>query len=286
MPLLPRKVLITGATGLLGSSLYPYLKDKGCRAIGCGFGQKADFNCNMSSQTETEQMLDKVRPDCIINLAALTNVDRCEEEPHQAYLLNVKIVENIAGWIKKNPQTRLVQISTDQIYDGQGPHKEEDIKIVNTYGLSKYCGELAARQVKSTILRTNFFGKSKSPDKKSFSDWLIECFKNQTPIKLFTDVLFSPLSIETLQEIIAEVIKNPAEGVYNLGSKEGLSKRDFAIMLAKRLLLDTNCAKDASSKDVNLKAARPGDMRMDCGKFEKTFKIKLPALADEIDRIL
>jgi dTDP-4-dehydrorhamnose reductase len=61
-----------------------------------------------------------------------------------------------------------------------------------------------------------------------------------------------------------------------------MSKRDFAIELAKVFSLDSGCAQDALASELNLKARRPKDMRMDCGLFEKTFNITLPSLKDEI----
>ena len=280
-----KKIFLTGATGLLGSSLYPYLKKQGFCTVAGGFEAVSDINCDLCNQAETEKMLSEQMPDIIINLAALTNVDECELNTQKAYLLNTKIVENIVGWIKKHPFVNLIHISTDQVYDGNGPHKEGDITLLNTYGFSKYCAELVAMQVRGTILRTNFFGHSAAKNKKSFSDWLIESFQKKEPIKLFTDVLFSPLSIDTLQEMIVEVVNNPIEGVYNLGSREGMSKRDFAMTLAENLSLDTNNAKDALSKELSLKARRPSDMRMDCGLFESIFNITMPYLRDEIKRV-
>jgi dTDP-4-dehydrorhamnose reductase len=71
-------------------------------------------------------MVAKAAPDIIINLAALANVDICERHPQLAYLSNVKIVENLASSIRNLPiRCHLVHLSTDQVYDGAGPHREE-----------------------------------------------------------------------------------------------------------------------------------------------------------------
>ena len=282
---LSQKLLITGATGLLGSRLYSYLKEQGFHVIGHGCSVPSDANCDLSCKNSTEQLLNDVQPQLIINLVALTDVDKCEEQPQSAYLLNVKTLENIVCWLKKNPDVPLIHISTDQIYNGPGPHKEDDITLLNTYGFSKYCAELAALQVKSTVLRTNFFGRSVLQNRKSFSDWLIHSFENKIPIKLFTDIFFSPLSLDTLGKIMVKIIKNPLPGIFNLGSRDGMSKRDFAITLAKHLSLNTDNAQEALSSGQNLKARRPDDMRMNCEYFESTFNISLPSLTDEIMRL-
>jgi dTDP-4-dehydrorhamnose reductase len=92
-------------------------------------------------------MVGKVEPEIIVNLAALTNVDLCERHPQLAYLSNVKIVENLASSIRNLPiRCHLVHLSTDQVYDGAGPHKEEDITLSNYYAFSKYASELAAER--------------------------------------------------------------------------------------------------------------------------------------------
>jgi dTDP-4-dehydrorhamnose reductase len=277
-----KKILLTGATGLLGSKLYPFLKQQGFNVVGQGHNTKADVNFDLRNQAATEDILNSVEPQLIINLAALADVDKCEQHIHDAYLLNVKTAENIVGWVKKHPKVEVIHISTDQIYDGSGPHREEDAMPINVYGLSKYCAEKVFGQVKSTILRTNFFGNGNMAQRGSFSDWLLECFRKQTPIKLFTDVYFSPLSFDTLMMLMLKMIEIPIPGVFNLGSRDGMSKRDFAIELAKVFSLSSDCAQDALVSQLNLKARRPGDMRMDCSLFEKKFNITLPLLKDEI----
>jgi len=279
------RVLLTGACGLLGSRLYPYLKGCGFDVVGHGYTASSDVCCDLRCRELTNKMLDNVRPEVIVNLAALTNVDKCEQEPQNAYLLNVRVVENIVEWIRSRSDARLVQVSTDQVYGDKGPHSEDDVALLNTYAFSKYCGELAARQVDSAVLRVNFFGHSFNPSRKSFSDWLIDSFKNQIPIKLFTDVLFSPLSLDSLVEIMAQIIEHPINGTFNLGSRGGMSKRDFALGLAGHLSLKTDCAKDSLLAESKLAACRPRDMRMDCSLFERTFGISLPSLADEIKRL-
>jgi len=282
---LSKKILLTGATGLFGSRLYPFLKQQGFNVVGQGNSTKADTNCDLRNQAATEQLLNDVQPQLIIHLVALTDVDKCEQRLQDAYLLNVKTTENIVGWIRQHPGVKIIYISTDQLYDGPGPHSEQDVMPVNVYGFSKYCAEKVVQQVESTILRTNFFGESSLPYRKSFSDWLIESFQKQTPIKLFTDAFFNPLSFDTLVEILAKVVENPIPGVFNLGSREGRSKRDFGIELAKLFSLSTDCAQDALVAEQKLKACRPKDMRMDCSLFERTFNIKLPLLKDEIKRL-
>ena len=88
--------------------------------------------------------------------------------------------------------------------------------------------------------------------------------------------------METLADLIAVVLLDPLPGVYNLGSREGMSKRDFAHALARHLELSTANTVDGTCREAGRLARRPSDMRMDSTRFEACFGAKLPTLADEI----
>lgn len=271
---------------MFGSILVPYLASRGHQVAShsrCGVTQ---YQADLSDQKGAYELLEKIKPEIVVNLVGLTDVDRCETHPNQAYLANVHTVENIANWIeqKKSP-CHLVHISTDQVYDGDGLHTEELVTLTNIYAFSKYAGELAAASVQSTILRTNFFGRSHCAKRTSISDWIIRGLTNNDSVQVFEDVIFSPLSMLTLSEMIELSIQSQPLGVFNLGSHGGMSKADFAFALAKELGLSACSMKRTTTDQVTfLKTYRPKDMRMNSSKFENTLGVKLPNLRDEIIR--
>ena len=281
------KVLVTGATGLLGCSLVPFLQEFGHQVKRMGNTQASDLNIDLTSYEQTTRALNSAKPDVIINLAALTNVDRCETHPQEAYLLNVKIVENLCAWIKTAGQTcHLIQISTDQVYDGLGPHSESELTICNFYAMSKLAGEFIAGTVSSTILRTNFVGRSLCGGRASLTDWLYGALLDETVVSVFEDVMFSPLAISTLCDCIERCIVDKPLGVFNLGSQDGMSKADFAFAFAAALgLKTTNFVRDNFKSNSTLVANRPADMRMNSGRYEACMGIRLPSLIDEVSRL-
>ena len=102
-------------------------------------------------------------------------------------------------------------------------------------------------------------------------------------ITLFNNILFNPISINSLVDILVQIISSNNFGLYNLGSKNGMSKAEFGLKLAESLNLSTkNISVDSDDKS-NLFAYRPKDMRMNCDKFEKSFKINLNSLESELD---
>lgn len=280
-----KKIVLLGGNGLLGSTLSPYLESLNYSVINLVRNKKLknDIIFNFDDELSLEDKLNAIRPNFIINLIALTDVDYCEHNPSQAFLVNAKFLKKITSWANNNKDCHLIQISTDQIYDGKGPHSEENVKLINYYAYSKYIGELFARKVPSTIIRTNFFGKSKIEKKSSFTDWIYKSIVNNNKISGFRDVYFNPLSMQTLSGFIELIINRPVSGTFNIGSHSRMSKADFIFSCAAQLKLCDKKISTCSVNDKNFSARRPQDMSMNCDKFKKAYNIKnMPLLADEI----
>jgi len=175
-----------------------------------------------------------------------------------------------------------VHISTEQRYDGKGPHLEHKAHPCNVYGLSKLAAEMAIQASPATIFRTNFFGFSRARKKTSFSDWIIDSIKTKQEITLFNDVFFSPIHMDTLCEFINMAIVRKPLGTFNVGSSDGMSKAEFGLRLAAQLRLDTSSISIGSVKQLTLKARRPQDMRMDTTFFQGKFEVSTPSIATEI----
>lgn len=277
------RVVVLGASGLLGSSLVPYLRACGHEVLGVARKAGADERADLTDPDRVGAVLGMLEPEVVVNLAALTNVDECERNPQHSYLMNVRIVENLTAWIHASGKScHLVQVSTDHVYDGKGPHVEDDITLTNYYAFSKYAGELAAAAVSSTVLRTNFFGPNQCPGRMTLSDWLVQSLVRRDPITVYEDVRFSPLSLQHLVELMECVLIKRCQGVFNLGSKEGMSKADFAFAVALALELPTRSMKRGRSDMVTSGAYRPKDMRMNSHRFEAAFGVGLPTLNEEI----
>ncbi len=277
-------ILVTGATGLLGSTLLNVLRKKGYIVKTHARTSDADFLVDLSDTKETFKLLENIKPAIIINLTGQISVELCQDKPNTAYLANTKTVESLANWIEKSEvNCHLIQISTDHLYDGKGPHTEEQVTLTNNYAFSKYAGELAAIRVPSTVLRTNFIGRSKAAHRESLTDWVYASLSNNTTIQVLDDVFFSPLSMITLAKMICLVVEEKPIGIFNLGSRRGMSKADFDFYFADCLGLQTQTMSRIDYRQATfLKAYRPKDMRLNCKKFEEHFKITLPHLIDEI----
>lgn len=275
------KVLVLGASGLLGSTLVPALKAQGHRVTAHARTGTGPAIADLNDSFATHSLIATVAPEVVVNLAGLTDVDQCESAPQSAWRANVLSVENIATACRV-AGAHLVHISTDQVYAGPATHSETQACPGNYYALSKYAGELAALSIGATVLRTNFFGASRHPNRRSITDWLFQSLMQEKPVNVFEDVFFSPLSMATLCTMIEINLHLQPSGVFNLGSHDGLSKADFAFTFARVVGLAEIRMSRTRVGDAKLTAWRPKDMRMDCSKIERTLDIALPRLEDEI----
>lgn len=278
-------VLVFGATGLLGATLCPQLKLAGWCVIRQSRSQGAEIRCDPSNLKSVRDVIKDHRPVAIVNLVANSNVDYCESHLSESYITNVRTVENLAIAINEiNTRPHLVHISSDHLYAESGPHSERSVLPINVYALTKFTGELFALQSGATVLRTNFFGRSRVDNRSSFTDWIYNSLSSARSITVFEDVLFSALHMVTLSTYITKAIEYRLPGIFNVGSREGLSKAKFAEIFADILNLDKSYLKFGSIKDVKLEARRPLDMRMDIDKFESKFDLIMPNMVDQISK--
>jgi dTDP-4-dehydrorhamnose reductase len=278
-------VLILGAYGLLGSSLSPYLESKGYKVFRHGRRKVAQVYLDPIDANTIEVELRDKAIDCIVNLVALTSIEQCEKELKQAYRANTRVLEEIVDAISRFPENErphLVTISTDHVYDGAGPHKEDKVSPCNIYALSKLAGEFVAAKVGATILRTNFIGKSFCKERIGLTDWIVDSLRFGKSVTVYEDVKITPLHISTLCMIISLVIKKEKAGTYNLGCKTGNSKAYLAFQIANILKFDTNSMVPGMLNSEKQVIPRPFDMRMDCIFFEETFDYNLPTFDSQI----
>lgn len=281
------RVVVTGATGLLGRAVVDSLHREGFDVVTHSRGSDSQVHVDLSDPQATGELLSRLAPGTVLNLAAWTDVDGCEREPHKAYQDNFQSVHSICSWIATAGQgCHLVHVSTDQVYDGLGPHVESDTRVRNCYAFSKIAAEAVASGVGATIVRTNFFGRSQTVLRKSFTDWLYDRATSGEPFQVFTDVMFNPLPIDTLARRLVDCIEVRPGCLMNLGSRGGVSKADFAFLFAEAAGLDTSLAMAVPiSPGTTLLARRPLDMRMNVQRYEEVMHTHLPALEDEIFRI-
>lgn len=270
------KILITGGNGLLASNLIFNLFGNHS-ILSLSRSNKISYKGTINKKVDFLNMADLVevfrefRPDIVINTVSLTAVEACEENFYDAYISNVQTAINIAR-ASKEAGAKLVHISTDHFCDSNFIYSTENQteRPKNNYAITKQIAEKEVFGIDSTslVIRTNFFGWGHK-FKGSFSDFIISNLRMNKEVKLFADVFYTPIITSDLCKAIIALINNKEEGVFNVVSKDRLSKYDFGLKIAKMFDLDASLIVAASINDTSL-TPRPTEMSLSNAKLVKS----------------
>ncbi len=283
------KVLILGSSGMLGQALLKAAKLKNFEVYGMAI-QNADFCFDIMNDFELKKIILNLKPEIVINSVAIVNIDACEENPSQAYLINARPVSIIAK-LCENINAYFVQISTDHYFTGDKnkKHTENDrVTLVNEYARTKYIAEkFALTYDNALILRTNIVGFRGDLSNPTFVEWVLDSLRKDNQIRLFTDFFTSSFDVTTFANIFFDKISTiRPTGLLNFAARDVFSKKDFIKYLAKQLGFDVE-KKFIDSSVLELKnAARAESLGLDVSKAEKILKYKLPTMKMVADNLI
>ena len=285
LKLLKQKVLVTGANGLLGQKIVEaFVEDFEV----CGIGRRTkpmlglkSFNYVICNITKREQILELARtfePNFIINSAAYTNVDACEDEKEECWKINVVGVENLVN-IAKRFGIHVVHISTDYVFDGvDGNYDEESRpKPLGYYGRSKLASEnaLIRSGIECAIVRTMLLYGSGINLGQNFVTWVVEKLKNGESINIVDDQFGHPTLADDLATAIRKIVELKQTGIYNIAGSECMNRFEFALKVAEAFNLDTTLIHPIKTKDLNQKAPRPLNSSFNLNKTLKELGFQL-----------
>ncbi len=285
LKLLKQKVLVIGANGLLGQKLVDtFLDDFEVHGIGRKNKPSLEFdnfNYTVCDITNREQILDLVRtfePNFIVNSAAYTNVDGCEDEKEECWKINVVGVENLAN-VAKRFGIHVVHISTDYVFDGvEGNYDEESRpKPLGYYGRTKLASEnvLISSGIDCAIVRTMVLYGIGMDLNHNFVTWIIEKLTNGESINIVDDQFGHPTLVDDLAKAILKIVDLKKTGVYNVAGSECMSRFELAQKIAEVFNLNFSLIHPIKTKDLNQKAPRPLNSSFDLNKTLKELGFQL-----------
>jgi dTDP-4-dehydrorhamnose reductase len=292
---MPQKIIVTGANGQLGSE----------------FRQIADLtphafiftdidSLDLTNQHETNSFCEKHKPDVIVNCAAYTAVDKAEEEPERAELINVGIPAMLAEYGKRSG-CRIIHISTDYVFSGDlaRPLTEEDpTGPMSRYGASKVQGEQAIMQYNNAmVIRTSWLYSSYGAN---FVKSMVRLLRERDELGIVFDQIGSPTYAADLAEAIMQIIgygqvsagKNgtPADpkngsterppapfspGIYHY-SNEGVASWYDLVWEIRELTGEECTIRPIETKDYPLPAPRPAYAVLNKAKIKNTYGLEIP----------
>tara|TARA_Y100000816_G_scaffold236085_1_gene181865 strand:- start:2467 stop:3363 length:897 start_codon:yes stop_codon:yes gene_type:complete len=286
-----KRILITGASGMLGSTLVDLWK----KHFDIYSTQRHNFNNNPSNNSfyfdllnnNYDKLLKWSEPDIIVHCAAITDVDFCEKNFELAKKVNGESVKKL---LSKNSHARLIFISSDSVFSDEVsmPIEKHKPDPINAYGMSKYIGEKHIKDAGKphVSVRTTIVGKNINSSKVSLVEWIINSVKNKKEITLFEDALFSPITIWHLANELKWIIENDVFGIYHISGNGIISKYEFGYRICKGLGLDTSLIRKGSIDDISFNAKRSKDQTLDCSHYSKIFGRVLPNMDETLDIII
>ena len=286
------KYLVTGSAGLVGSQVVKDLTDLNHQVYSSYHDTKPEYGIatklDLTNPNDIISVLDKIKPDRIIHLAALTNVDLCETEKDLATKINEKATKILAKQAAKI-DAFFVYVSTDYIFDGiKGMKKENDTpNPLGFYGKSKLAGELALNNLASSysITRTSTpFGLHKT--KKSFPLWVKENLEAKKEINVLTDQFTSPTYVPNLSKMLIEIATRQITGIIHVSGATRISRYEFAEIIADKLNLDKSLLIPINIDEMKWTAQRPKDSSLDVSLASEILNEKPQKIEQSLECLL
>lgn len=263
-----KKILITGSNGLLGQKLIEALKNQHevlATSIGdCIISDTTGFlyqSLDITDRNSVSNTFENFNPDVVINTAAMTDVDGCEEKKELCDKVNVAAVAYLRDECEKY-KAHLIHISTDFIFDGEdGPYSETDeANPLSYYGLSKLKSEqlLYDSTINWTILRTIIlYGTAENLQRNNIVLWGRKALKEGKPLNIIDDQFRSPTLAEDLANACVLAIEKQVIGIFNASGKDFMSIFEMIERMADFYNCDKSNINRISSQTLNQKAKRP-----------------------------
>jgi dTDP-4-dehydrorhamnose reductase len=253
------KIAVIGSEGMLGSELVGLLRDSH-EVVGLDMAE-----IDIRERDSTIAVITELRPDLIINSAALVDVEACEAEPETAWKVNALGSQNLALAAEKTGAEYLY-ISSDYVFDGTSESDYDELSPpcpINQYGRSKLAGEILARQIcrRTYVVRTAWlFGHRQG----NYVERVLAMADRDGVVRMATDQLESPTYTLHLAEAVEHLLQTGAYGTYHVTSEGSCTRLEFA----RFVLQAAGRGEEAieASKTQRL-AARPRRSVLDCRLF-------------------
>ena len=277
-----KKVLVTGSNGLLGQKIiYSLIERKDIDLLASSKGlnrliTKSGYryvDLDITKNEEVKKVFENENPDAVINCAAMTNVDYCEENQDSCWEINVKAVENLAKSCEVS-KSHLLHLSTDFVFDGKsGPYTENDKpNPLHFYAKSKLKSEEIVKKIMTnwTIARTIIiYGITDNMSRSNIVLWAKKEIENGNTINVVNDQLRSPTLAEDLAKGCISIIDKSAFGLYHLSGPKTYSILDLVHKVADFYNLDKSLILPVTSASLNQSATRPLSTGFDITKAKK-----------------
>jgi dTDP-4-dehydrorhamnose reductase len=265
----PKRVLVVGGNGLLGQKMTEFLIRGSAFHVAVAsqasrpvrpLNSATYAQMDITSKKDVKRVLHEIEPDVIVNCAAMTNVDACENDRERAWKINVEGVEHLIE-ASRRTNARIYHVSTDYVFDGRsGPYDEQARpEPLSYYGKSKLASEnaLHVSGIEYFIARSMVLYGTGINVKPNFALWLIQSLDQHLPVKIVDDQFGNPTLVDDLAQGLLGAIELERLGTYHLGGRDIISRYEFARRLARIFDFDLNLIVPIKTSQLRQPAIRP-----------------------------
>lgn len=277
-----KKVLITGADGMLGSEVVRLAtQNSDCNVVGCTISEM-----DITNLAEVRDTLQRHRPSHVIHCAAFTHVDLAEKEVLKAYQINAEGTKNLAFFCREL-DSELLYISTDYVFPGDKskPYVESDRPgPINNYGMTKLLGEVYAATLleRCKVIRTSWLSGLGGDYTRNFIETMLRVSETRSVLSLVNDQVGRPTFTFDLARAIVTLLDVNLYGIYHVTNSGDASWFDFAEEIFKVAGKKGLTLRPVMSEQFRSAAKRPGYSVLDNTRFEGLGIRPLPHWRDSL----
>jgi dTDP-4-dehydrorhamnose reductase len=277
------RILVTGASGRLGSALIDHLIEDGRHDVfawsrtTCGnLGEVALRSVDLCDPRAVAEALAEANPDAVIHAGAISAADAVGRDPAQGRAVNAEGTRRLAEWAGSHHR-RLVFTSTDLVFDGSRSWYREDdaARPVLAYGRTKYEAEAHVLAIREGLVArlSLLFGPTPS-GRPSFFDVAIDALRRGEPRAFFEDEFRTPLDYRTAAAILVQLVESDAIGIVHVGGRERLSRFELMRRAAVVAGIDPGLVRPGRQADAILPEPRPADTSLDTSRLATLFSTR------------
>lgn len=276
-------VLITGATGFIGSQIPSFLHARGLAPAQVLTPTRTQLD--LAQPDTLASTLDRFAPRVIIHCAAMRDLMHCEREPELAITVNVHATAALAHWCRVHA-ARFIYLSTDQVFDGhRGMYREDDPRRpINHYGVTKALGEDAARVASDhTVARIALTLGHTKERTRSPNEFVVANLRAGKPATLFENEFRTPVLVADAAHALAQLATLPnAPTTLHVGGPERLNRVEMGLAIARAFDLGATLCLATRHQPQATGLQRPLDTSMDTSLIRRTLPHPPRAFADSV----
>jgi dTDP-4-dehydrorhamnose reductase len=285
------KLMIIGGTGLLGQYLVLEASQRGWEVTAtyhdndAKMGTRTLVHMDVRDEAEVNEVIRSAVPNAVIHTAGITDLDVCENNPKEAWEVNVEGTFAVAS-VCKNAGVPMLCVSTDAVFNGQKGERYYEFDTPDPLGIYAQTKLEAERLTldadhRNTVARISLlYGWNRLSEKRNFMTWLLEEMRAGNQVELFTDRKTTPTFAPHCAQVLLKMLQGGSRGIYHVAGPDCMDRYEMGMAVADVFNLKCALCKQGSVKNADLIARRGANLCLSSQKAESEFDLRMMHFRD------